>query len=206
MTPEQTPAEKKIKEAATRVFLSKGFDGTTTRAIAQEASMNLALVNYYFRSKEKLFAEVFEEMLRLFMEGMREVFNRPLPLKEKIIALIEHDFELFKNNPDLVIFVISEVHRNPERFFRMVDVKSLQKVLGPKSYVHRQLREAVDLGIINPINPGNAMFMIMSSMHTIFSTKSLIMQLDDMTEEQFEVFSKEQMNITKEMVITYLFK
>lgn len=206
MTPEHTPAEKKIKQAATKVFLSKGFDGTTTRAIAQEAGINLALVNYYFRSKEKLFAEVFEEMLKLFMEGMLDVVNRPLSLEERIIALIEHDFELYKNNPDLVIFVISEVHRNPERFFRMVEVESLQKILGPKSSVHRQLREAIDKGIINPINPANAMFMIMSSMYTIFSTKSLIMQLDDMTEEQFEVFSKEQMNITKKMVITYLFK
>lgn len=201
-----TPTEAKIKEAATKVFLTKGFDGTTTRAIANEAGMNLALVNYYFRSKEKLFAEVFEEMLKLFMEGMLEVFYRPLPLKEKIIAIIEHDFQLFKENPDLVIFVISEVHRNPDRFFRMVDVKKLRKVLGKKSFIHQQLQQAVDQGIINPIGAGNAMFTIMSSMHTIFSTKALLMHLEDMTEEQFEEFSKAQMEITKSMVINHLFK
>lgn len=205
MTTEHTSAEIKIKEAATRVFLTKGFDGATTRAIALDAGMNLALVNYYFRSKEKLFTEVFEDMIKLFMEGMLEVFYRPLPLKEKIIALIEHDFELFKENPDLVIFVISEVHRNPERFFRMVEVKKLQKVFGKKSYIHQQLQQAVEKGVINPINPGNAMFTIMSSMHTLFSTKKLLMHLEDMTEEQFESFSKAQMEITKSMVINFLF-
>lgn len=206
MLTEHTPAENKIKVAATKVFLSKGFDGTTTRAIANEAGMNLALVNYYFRSKEKLFAEVFEDMLKLFMEGMLEVFYRPLSLKEKIIALIEHDFELFKNNPDLVIFVISEVHRNPQRFFRMVEVNKVQLIFGKKSYIHLQLQEAVDMNIINPINPSNAMFTVMSSMHTIFSTKALLMHLDDMSEEEFEVFSKTQMEITKSMVINYLFE
>lgn len=205
METEHTPAEIKFKEAATKIFLSKGFDGATTRVIAQEAGMNLALMNYYFRSKEKLFVEVFEDMLKLFMEGMIDVFNRPLSLKEKIIALIEHDFELFKNNPDLVIFVISEIHRNPERFFRLVEIKQLQKVFGENSFIHKQLQEAIDMKIINPVNPSNAMFAIMSSMHTIFSTKTLIMNLDDMSEEDFAAFSRAQMEMTRDMVIKYLF-
>jgi AcrR family transcriptional regulator len=37
MTTEHTSTELKIKEAATRVFVIKGFDGATTRAIASEA-------------------------------------------------------------------------------------------------------------------------------------------------------------------------
>ena len=47
--------EEKIKEAAKRVFLGKGFSGCTSREIAKEAGMNVALVNYYFRSKNQLF-------------------------------------------------------------------------------------------------------------------------------------------------------
>lgn len=46
--------EEKIKQAATKVFMEKGFDGTTTRDIATEANINLALLNYYFRNKQKL--------------------------------------------------------------------------------------------------------------------------------------------------------
>jgi AcrR family transcriptional regulator len=205
MTTEHTSTELKIKEAATRVFVIKGFDGATTRAIASEAGMNLALVNYYFRSKEKLFTEIFEDMFRLLMEGMLEVFHRELSLKEKIVALIEHDFELFKNHPDLVIFVISEVHRNPERFFRMVEKKHLQEVFSRNSFIHKQLQEAVDQKIIRQINPSNAVFTIMSSMHTIFSTKTLLMNLNDMSEEEFKSFSESQKEISKTMIIKFLF-
>lgn len=46
--------EEKILKAATKVFTEKGYAGTRTRDIAEEAGINLALLNYYFRSKEKL--------------------------------------------------------------------------------------------------------------------------------------------------------
>ena len=53
---EKNPStEEKIKEAARRVFTKKGYAATRTRDIAEESGYNLALINYYFRSKEKLF-------------------------------------------------------------------------------------------------------------------------------------------------------
>ena len=47
--------EEKFKEAARIVFTKKGYAATKTRDIAEQAGLNLALLNYYFRSKEKLF-------------------------------------------------------------------------------------------------------------------------------------------------------
>jgi len=56
--PDSLSTEEKIKAAARKVFLRKGFSATRTRDIAEEAGINLALLNYYFRSKQKLFEEV----------------------------------------------------------------------------------------------------------------------------------------------------
>eukprot|EP01136_Pigoraptor_vietnamica_P030532 Opistho-1_new@89922 len=86
-------AEDRIKEAAIKVFLEKGFDGTTTRDIAKEAGLNSALMNYYFRSKEKLFLAVFEEMFELFFQGIIEIFNKPDSLEDKISNMIDYDFK-----------------------------------------------------------------------------------------------------------------
>ena len=44
-----------ILDAAEVVFANLGFDGATTRAIADEGKVNLALIHYHFGSKEKLF-------------------------------------------------------------------------------------------------------------------------------------------------------
>lgn len=199
---EKSPSsEEKIRAAATKVFLAKGFDGATTRAIAEESGMNLALVNYYFRSKEKLFSEIFDEMLRIFFEGMVELFNKPLTLKEKITALFDHDFEMSKNNPDLDVFIISELHRNPERFFKMVKLKSMINY----QFFDAQFKEGVEQGIIKPIKVENALALIILPMQSIFSTKTLIMHVLDMDIEQFNVYAKTQYEITKDMVLKYLF-
>jgi len=47
--------EDKLKEAARKLFTQKWFDAVRTRDIAEEAGINLAPLNYYFRSKQKLF-------------------------------------------------------------------------------------------------------------------------------------------------------
>lgn len=46
---------------AEKLFASKGFDGTSVRDIAEEAGVNIAMISYYFGSKEKLMQAVFAE-------------------------------------------------------------------------------------------------------------------------------------------------
>src|SRR6187431_1800804 len=67
--------EAKIKNAARVVFHKKGFAATRTRDIAEEAGINLALLNYYFRSKEKLFNIIMLETFSGFIKSIVVVFN-----------------------------------------------------------------------------------------------------------------------------------
>lgn len=48
---------------AERLFANKGFDGTSVRDIADEADINIAMISYYFGSKEKLMEAIFEERM-----------------------------------------------------------------------------------------------------------------------------------------------
>ena len=66
MTEKEISTEEKILEAASEVFTEKGFSGTRTRDIAEKAGINLALLNYYFRSKEKLFEQVMKAKILIF--------------------------------------------------------------------------------------------------------------------------------------------
>ncbi len=49
-----------IIETAERLFADRGFDGTSVRDIAEEAGINIAMISYYFGSKEKLMEAIFE--------------------------------------------------------------------------------------------------------------------------------------------------
>lgn len=55
--------KERILDAAERLFAERGFDRTSLRAITTEAGVNLAAVNYHFRSKNDLIHEVFSRRL-----------------------------------------------------------------------------------------------------------------------------------------------
>ncbi|MGV3705291.1 MAG: TetR/AcrR family transcriptional regulator [Arcticibacter sp.] len=57
---EKTDKKDHILIVAEKVFSELGYDGASTRLIAKEASVNMAMLNYYFGSKDGLFKAVFE--------------------------------------------------------------------------------------------------------------------------------------------------
>jgi TetR/AcrR family transcriptional regulator len=52
-----------ILDVAEKVFSDNGFDGASTRLISGEAGVNMAMLNYYFGSKEGLFLNVIERKI-----------------------------------------------------------------------------------------------------------------------------------------------
>src|SRR4051812_9252444 len=57
---ENTDKKTQIIYTAEQLFSKKGFNGTSVREIAKEAGINIAMISYYFGSKEKLMEAVFE--------------------------------------------------------------------------------------------------------------------------------------------------
>ena len=56
--------QKKILDAAERLFVEHGYAATSLRAIASLAGVNLAATNYHFGSKKGLFASVFHRRVQ----------------------------------------------------------------------------------------------------------------------------------------------
>jgi len=55
-----------ILDVAEKVFADMGYDGASTRMISGEAGVNMAMLNYYFGSKEGLFLAIFERKIKFF--------------------------------------------------------------------------------------------------------------------------------------------
>ena len=68
-TPSLESVSERILHVAVEVFAEYGFRDATVREICSRANVNVASVNYYFRSKESLYAQVlifsFQEANRL---------------------------------------------------------------------------------------------------------------------------------------------
>jgi len=62
-----------ILDVAERVFSELGFDGASTRTISGEAGVNMAMLNYYFGSKEGLFLAVFNRKIVSFQNILQNI-------------------------------------------------------------------------------------------------------------------------------------
>jgi len=85
-------------EMAEILFAEKGFNGTSVRDIAEKAHVNLAMISYYFGSKDKLLESLFDyrgEHIKLKLESM--VDDKTLGAFEKLDLLIDHYIEKIMN-------------------------------------------------------------------------------------------------------------
>ena len=64
-----------ILDVAERIFSDVGYDAASTRLISGEAGVNMAMLNYYFGSKEGLFLAVFERKIELFRTMLQNIGN-----------------------------------------------------------------------------------------------------------------------------------
>ena len=176
--------EEKIKAAARKVFMRKGFSATRTRDIAEEAGINLALLNYYFRSKQKLFEEVMKEKIQTLLQTVIPVLINPATtLEEKMKLIVSNYIEVLIANNDLPIFVLNELRKENVNFISNIPI---QKVLLQSSFMIQLKERRSD---INPIH-----FLVSLLGMTIFPfvAKPILTQSGLVNEKDFQSLMKER--------------
>lgn len=79
-----------ILEVAEKLFAEQGFDATSVRQIAKEAEVNVAMISYYFGSKEKLLETLLDYKTSDFRAEIESITNdEQFEYMEKIDAIIE---------------------------------------------------------------------------------------------------------------------
>ncbi|MDR0385094.1 MAG: TetR family transcriptional regulator [Prevotellaceae bacterium] len=180
---EDIVTKDKIKDAALKLFQQKGFAGTKTRDIAIEAGTNVALLNYYFSSKEKLCEIVMEESLRKVFLGLEGAFRKST-VEEKLESIVNNYFDILLKNPDLPLFVFREIQAGATGFF---DKSGISPGLISQSTFVKQLGEE-----LNVKNPLQIMLNILALVIFPFIAKPIWMRVADMDENGFTAFVEER--------------
>ncbi|HRI58747.1 MAG TPA: TetR/AcrR family transcriptional regulator, partial [Saprospiraceae bacterium] len=192
--------EEKIKEAAKKIFIEKGFGSTTTRDIAERADTNIALVNYYFRSKEKLFQEIFRECFIETFLPVARILNDDLPLEAKIYKFVDHMTELLKHDPLLPMFVFSEIRSENSK---ICEVMTELHAETPNRFQH-QLEEEAAKGNIRKTNFDQVETSLMAMVIFPFLSMNMMKMKKNMSTEDFYRFVDERKKCIPEMILTYL--
>lgn len=194
--------EQKIKEAARKVFLKKGYAATRTRDIAEEAGINLALLNYYFRSKEKLFEQIMQESLQIVLSKVFPRLSDPaVSLKEKVPFFVEHYTEMLLEHPELPTFILSELRHDPMHMIKTLGVGTSFDI----SVLLRQVEEAKASGEMRDLQPWNFLLNLISLTVFPFVARPIVSRLGGMNDEQFEQLVTERKQMITDMIMDYTF-
>lgn len=74
---------EQILTAAREVLAADGYPGTSTRAVAERAGVQLSLVHYHFGGKRGLLAAVLEYENERLLQRQQELYAKEEPLAEK---------------------------------------------------------------------------------------------------------------------------
>jgi AcrR family transcriptional regulator len=178
-------AEQKIIEAARILFTQKGYSEIKTRDIAKKAGINIALLNYYFRSKEKLFEIVSRENFEEFIQVIAQIVNgQKTDIWQKIELLVKNYIEMLTLNPDMPLFVLTQTKQDPQR------MKMRQKIT--ESYFMKQVQVAIKSGEINPINPNQLIMNILSLTIFPFAGRHILQNNNGISLKQFNKLMQER--------------
>src|SRR4051794_30920511 len=132
-------SEKQLQiiNTAERLFSTKGFDGTSVRDIADEAGVNIAMISYYFGSKEKLMEALFERrssdisirVENLLQDAQLDPFDKMSSLVEGYIEKVMEKQPFFKimmceqvinKNPVIIQLINDSKKRNAEAISKLI--------------------------------------------------------------------------------------
>ncbi len=154
-------SEKKIAilSAAEKVFSRKGIDAASVREISKEAHINIAMISYYFGSKEKLVEHLFNWRISKFNAALEQISsNQTLSPVEKLNEMLKSYLNRILNN--------SEFHRIMAREYSKkdsileVDKKINALKLKNLSFISKIIEEGYEKGVFKRKAPAESVVMV----------------------------------------------
>ncbi|MEM2936479.1 MAG: TetR/AcrR family transcriptional regulator [Candidatus Bathyarchaeia archaeon] len=149
----QVGKHKKILQAAVKIFAEKGFYKAKISEIAREAGVADGTIYLYFKNKDDILIQLFEEEMDRMINSMREellAFKDPL---QKLSAFVHRHLQVVEENPRLAEVIQVEL-RQSNKFVKNYTNRKFQEYL---NILEDIIREGQTEGLIRlDIDPGVA--------------------------------------------------
>ncbi len=189
--------ETEILIAAKEIFQQKGMAGARMQEIADKAKINKALLHYYYRSKQLLFEAVFKSAFSILAPQLNKVLNDDSDLFEKIRKFTENYVSFVIKHPYLPNFVIQELNKNPEFVQKLRSEKNFPSIEKFKL----QVSDAINQGIIKPIEAEQLFINIISLNIFPFIGEPLLMALVNVDKESYNKILENRKTEVAEFII-----
>ncbi len=192
--------ELRIIEAAKQVFIEKGFDGARMQEIADLAGINKAMLHYYFRSKDKLFFTIFDDIFSRFMPAVQKGFASDMSVEEKIKFFINSYITMLQANPYVPIFILHELTRNPDELKAHIH----DKVTNNFKTFQEQMQLEINQGLIKPIDFRQIVTNIIALCVFPFVARPLLQEVFSADNESFDKLIEARKTIVPDMILNWI--
>ena len=153
--PEPASPRGRILAASRLLFAQHGLTATTTRAIAEHAQVNLAMIHYYYGSKEALYERVLAQEFIVVVQGMSAQLPPDLPEHEIIMTLPIRIMSVLRHNPTWITLLRHEVASGGEHVLKALKSLGGLGPLGLRQFFDHTYAQAVESGRLRalPVNP-----------------------------------------------------
>jgi len=194
--------EETILNAAREVFMQKGFAASRMCEIAKTANINQALLHYYFRKKDKLFEIIFEQESWKFHSDFLAILNSNHTFFEKLRMMVAKDIEKMSSAPYLPMFILNEMHSNPERLNQFLGSNHRHVELF-NVFSDLVLKEQAE-GQIRPVCPRQLFLSILGLTMFPFLGQPMVKHVLNIDDNAFDQMIAERVEYASDMLIRSL--
>lgn len=183
---EKTDKREHILVTAEELFAVKGFDGTSVRDIANQAGVNLAMISYYFGSKENLLKELIEFRFRSSIAALEERTKDQVQSPwEKIEWIIDFYVDRIVNNRRFHSIMSQEYNTD-----RSKEIKELITTIKMQNLerVKKIIADGQQAGVFRQIDVEMTLATLMGTITQVINTKNLycaLLRIDQADEETY---------------------
>jgi TetR/AcrR family transcriptional regulator len=155
---------EQLLESALLEFAAKGFDGASTRSIAERVDAHQPQINYHFESKEALWEAAVEHLFGLLVDAFTglpplDSTDDPVQLGRDVAEMIRRFVRFAAEHPELNRIMVQEATEDSDRLHRMIE-RHVRPWYDATTMAWERLRDA---GIAAPIEATNVYWVIVGA-------------------------------------------
>lgn len=181
-----TDKKDHIMTAAIELFAEKGFEGTSIRELATKADVNVAMVNYYFGTKDKLFEAILEQKATFMRGRMDEIAsNTKLSEIEKIDVIVESYVGRILSQPLFHRILHQELLMGERDLLQQNIIKAFVR---NTHIVKSIIEQGIKKKIFRKVDPELTMATLIGTINQVMLSKAMCAMLVD-SEDSFDPYT-----------------
>jgi AcrR family transcriptional regulator len=161
---------KRILRTALEYFGTFGFEGTSTRAVAEKAQVTHTLILYHFKSKDRLWIATVEESLEKYGEKMLEMIAAApqRTARDSLAIFVENFVRMSARQPHIHRLMTMEGNQNTKRIEWIIN----RFLRGHFAFVRDLIRRGQMEGSVRQCDPARLYYLIIGAGGTPFTLKT----------------------------------